>query len=224
MKGKLVLILLLIALLVVSCAPTRYVCPDGSTVADADLCPKAPAPTKTISAEIEEVLSKSKNVESISYDYKRFDKPLERPVNVWVKKLAVKQELIVQTGILNKNEKDVIIFNLADRTARAYCESKNFCIKTGDVGAVDFDQYYFKTPLDWIDGVTSAEKISEAKIGERTVWQLKTPEGVSLWVDSYYGIPLRVDVGDERHEFQNPLFNEVQDKDVQFIEREDRYN
>ncbi len=212
---------LLMTLVITSCT-TKYVCSDGSTATNPDSCPKvSEAPAKVLSAEIREILSKSKNVESLSYDYKRVDKPLERPVNVWIKKLTVKQELIVQTGILNKNVMDVVIFNLADRTVHAYCESKKFCIKTGDVGAVDFDQYYLKTPLDWIDGVTSAEKISEAKIGERKVWQLKTDEGVSLWVDTYYGIPLRVDVGSERHEFQNIIINSVADGEVQFVEKND---
>jgi len=220
MKRIPLLILLLVALLAVSCA-TKYVCPDGSTVADPASCPKVPEePTETLSAEIEELLSRSKNVESMSYDYKRVDQPLVRPVSVWIKDVYVKQELLVQTDILNKNEMDVIIFNTAAKTAQAYCESQRYCVKTGDAGMVDYGTYYLKTPLDWIDGVASAEKISEAKIGDRAVWQLKTKDGANLWVDTYYGVPLRVDVGNERHEFQNLIFNRVQEKEVQFEERD----
>jgi len=223
MKEELILILLLQVLIVTSCA-TQYVCPDGSTVSDPGACPK-PAEgleesVSTPGLTVEELLTKSKNVESMSYDYKRVDQPLERPFNVWIKKLVVKQELIVQTEILNKNTLDVIIFDTGAKTAQAYCESKKYCVKTGDAGTVDYGQYYVKTPLDWIDGVVFAEKISEAQIGNRKVWQLRTPEGVSLWVDTYYGVPLRVDVGSERHEFQNPLFNGVQERDVQFVERD----
>src|SRR3989344_5397399 len=208
MKEELILILLLQVLIVTSCA-TQYVCPDGSTGSDPGACPK-PAEgleesVSTPGLTVEELFTKSKNVESMSYDYKRVDQPLERPFNVWIKKLVVKQELIVQTEILNKNTLDVIIFDTGAKTAQAYCESKKYCVKT---------------PLDWIDGVVFAEKISEAQIGNRKVWQLRTPEGVSLWVDTYYGVPLRVDVGSERHEFQNPLFNGVQERDVQFVERD----
>ena len=213
-----IILLVGLSLLVASCN-TKYVCVDGSTVANPEACPTVPEPSaEVISAEIEQLLSKSKNVESMSYDYKRVEKPLERPVNVWIKKLIVKQELIVQTDVINKNVMDTIIFDTAAHTANAYCESRNYCLKTGDAGTVDYDQYYIKTPLDWIDGITSAEKISEAKIGDRTVWQLRTKDGVSLWVDTYYGVPLRVDFGSERHEFQNPLFNSVRDQDVQFME------
>ncbi len=224
MKRVLLLLLLLsISLLLAACS-TKYVCPDGSTVADADSCPETRAPVKVLSVEIEDILSKSKNVESMSYDYKRVDKPLERPVNVWIKKLMVKQEFNVQTEILNKNEMDVIIFNLADKTASVYCESKKFCIKTGDVGVVDFDQYYVKTPLDWVDGVTSAEKKGEARLANREVWILQLDENVTLWVDTFFGVPLRVDNSQERHEFQNPIFNGVTDEEVQYKEKEDRYS
>lgn len=156
----------------------------------------------------------------MSYQYKRFDRPLEKPVDVWIKKLIVKQELLVQTDVLNKNTMDVIIFDTGAKTAQAYCESQRYCIKTGDAGSVDYDQYYLKTPLDWIDGVTSAEKISEAKIGTRSVWQLRTPEGIDLWVDTYYGVPLRVETGTERHDYQNVLFNSIEEKDVQFKEKD----
>ncbi len=220
---RVLLLLLSISLLLVACS-TKYVCPDGSTVTDVNSCPQSKAPAKALSAEIEDILSKSKNVESMSYDYKRVDKPLERPVHVWIKKLMVKREFNVQTEVLNKNEKDVIIFNLADKTATVYCESKKFCIKTGNVGAVDFNQYYVKTPLDWVDGVTSAEKKGEARLANRNVWILQLDENVTLWVDTYFGVPLRVDNGQERYEFQNSIFNSVEEKDVQFIEREDRYS
>ncbi|MDP3699176.1 MAG: hypothetical protein Q8R47_06350 [Nanoarchaeota archaeon] len=219
----LIILGLLTVLFVTSCA-TKYVCTDGSTVSDPDLCPKTTEeikePVSNQGLSIEELLMKSRNVESMSYDYKRVDKPLEKPVDVWIKKLIIKQRLNVQTEVLNKNTMDAVIFDTGATTAQAICESKKYCIKTGDAGPVDYDQYYVKTPLDWIDGVASAEKISEAKIGTRNVWQLRTPEGVSLWVDTYYGVPLRVDVGNERHEFQNVLFNGVQEKDVQFAERD----
>ncbi|MEK6939841.1 MAG: hypothetical protein AABX31_03875 [Nanoarchaeota archaeon] len=217
---KIVLLILMLLLFLVSCK-TAYVCPDGNTVADPNLCPRAKEAEPVVSQGlIEELLMKSKNVESMSYSYKRADKPLEKPVSVWVKKLIVKQELNVQTEVLNKNTMDVIIFDTGAKTAQAYCESQRYCVKTGDAGAVDYGQYYVKTPLDWIDGVTSAEKLSEAQIDNRKVWQLQTKEGVSLWVDTYYGVPLRVDAGSERHEFQNALFNGVQDKGVQFGERD----
>jgi hypothetical protein len=119
---------------------------------------------------------------------------------------------------------DVIVFNTLAKTATAYCESKKYCIKTGEAGPVDYDQYYLKTPLDWIDGVTSATKKGEARLVDRDVWILQLDGNVTMWVDTYYGIPLRVDNSQERHEFQNPLFNGVTDAEVQYMEKEDRYD
>jgi len=149
---------------------------------------------------------------------------LEKPLKVWAKGMWVKQELPVQREVLYRNDKDVIIFNIVEKTAQAYCESAKYCIKTGDSGAVDYQQYYLKTPLDWVNGLESVEKISEAKIGNRNVWQLRTKDGVDLWLDTYYGVPLRVDVGTERHDYQNIIFNRVEDKGVQFTELRDDLN
>lgn len=215
------LLLLLSALLLASCS-TKYVCADGSVVKDLAACPKSLE--KFNEPAVEEILAKSKNVESMSYDYKRVDKPLEKPLKVWAKGMWVKQELPVQREVLYRNDKDVIVFNIVEKTAQGYCESVNFCIKTGDSGAVDYQQYYLKTPLDWVDGLESVEKISEAKIGNRNVWQLRTKDGVDLWLDTYYGVPLRVDVGTERYAYQNIIFNRVEDEEVQFVELRDDVN
>lgn len=219
MKRISFLILLLLAIVVSACA-TKYICQDGSVVSKQELCPQVQK-QPYLPAEIKEVLDRSTKVGSMHYLYKRFDKPLERAIDVWVKGKYVKQELMVQREVLHQNEMDVIIFDIENKTAEAYCESRKFCIKTGAIGAVDFDRYYLKTPLDWIDGVTSVEKISEARISNRDVWQLRIDENTSLWVDTFFGVPLRVDAGDERHEFQNIAFNSVVDSEVQFVELKD---
>lgn len=228
MKRIFIFMVVLCSLFLLSCTATRYVCPDGSTVADPVSCSqveekKVVEETPAVDSPVEELLAKNKNVESMSYDYKRVDKPLEKVVKVWIKKVTVKQKLSVQTKVLNNNEMDVVIFNTLTRTANAYCESKKYCIKTGDAGAVDFDQYYIKTPLDWIDGVSSAEKKGEARLANREVWILQLDGNVTMWVDTFFGVPLRVDNGQKRHEFQNPVFNGVTDEQVQYMEKEDRY-
>ena len=218
MKRIYVLMILIVVLVVTSCT-AKFVCPDGSTVSQQELCP-AVEKHPQLSAEIQDFLLKSSKVDGMYYKYKRVDKPTEGVIDVWVKGKYVKQELNVQTQVLNKNQMDVIIFDTENRTAQAYCESKTYCIKTGNIGAVNFDQYYLKTPLDWVKELTAAEKISEAIIENRNVWQLKTETG-SLWVDTYFGVPLRVDAGAERHEFQNIVFNSVADGDVHFAEKKD---
>jgi|GEM_PF-6562060 len=221
MRKFLVLILLLLSVIVASCA-TKYVCADGSTVSRQDLCPVEKQHKET-AQEIRDVLDLSIKVNSMSYQYKRVDQPLVRAVKVWVKGKIVKQELIVQTGVLNKNQMDVIIFDTQNKTAEAYCQSRKLCVKTGDAGPVNFDQYYIKTPLDWSKGVSYAEKISEASIVNRDVWQLRA-DGADLWTDTYFGVPLRVDLGNERHEYQNIVFNSVADSEVQFAELRDDLN
>src|SRR3989344_1140467 len=223
MKKAWIFTLLLLSLLTASCT-TKYVCPDGSTVSRPDLCSKIEVekqPQEVLSQDIREVLDKNKNVHSMSYQYKRFDQPLVRAVKVWVKEKQVKQELAVQSTVWHKNEMDVVIFDTEKRTAEAYCESRRLCIKTGDAGPVNFDQYFVKNPLDWVEDLISAEKISEAQIGGRNVWRLRTDTNIDLWTDTFFGVHLRVDVGNERHEFQNIAFNSVADSDIQFSEKID---
>ena len=48
------------------------------------------------------------------------DKPLEKPLKVWAKGMWVKQELPVQREVLYRNDKDVIIFNIVEKTAQGY--------------------------------------------------------------------------------------------------------
>ena len=228
------LLLLALVIAVSSCA-VRYVCPDGSEVLDPNLCSSADKPepeqiapaektSNLIPADVQELLDQRKDIVSMSYNYKRFDKPLEVPLKFWVKGIAVKRELPIQKKVLNKNEMDIIIFNTVSRTANFYCESQKYCIKTGDIGSADYDQYYIKTPFDWAEEITSAEKTSEELVFNRKVWVLKTNQEISMWVDIFSGLPLRVDAGDKRHEFENPVFNRVEDNEVQFTEKQDTYS
>lgn len=53
---------------------------------------------------------------------------------------------------------------------------------------------------------------------------LKVNEDIFMWVDVFSGLPLRVDVGGERHEFDVPVFNRVEDDDVKFTEKQDVYS
>src|SRR3989344_1005159 len=221
--------LLLLMLLVLTSCVKQYVCLDGTTVNDPTLC-KSDEPAvvqeppvavlEKIPSEIQEILDRSADIESLSYNYKRVDRPLDEAYTFWVKGNAVKRELPIQTTVLNKNEMDVVVFETVAKTANAYCESKKYCIKTGDIGAVQYGQYYVNTPLDWKEKIVSAKKVSEAKLFGRKVWTLETNDGMVMWLDLFSGLPLRVEVDGQRHEFQDPNFNRVEDQDVRFLERE----
>ena len=238
MNGARILLLhslLLLALVIaVSSCTVRYVCPDGSEVLDSSLCSSADQPepeqittektSNLIPADVQELLDQRKDIVSMSYNYKRFDKPLEVPLKFWVKGIMVKRELPIQKKILNTNEIDVVVFNTVSRTANLYCESQKYCIKAGDIGAADYDQYYIRTPFDWAEEIVSAEKTAEELVFNRKVWVLKVNQNISMWVDVFSGLPLRVDAGSERHEFDLPVFNRVEDDDVKFTEKQDAYS
>ena len=87
---------------------------------------------------------------------------------------------------------------------------------------VNLKKYYRKTPIDWIESVTYAEKVAEEQMQQRNVWQLKyTEDGktVTMWVDEYYGVPLKIKVKEggavNEYIFEDIAFNSVDDSDLE---------
>lgn len=233
------MVMVVAMLLTVSCAPKQFVCPNGKIVSDPNSCGQSkPAVTKTASdpktttaanatkqipTDIQQLLDKSEKVVSLSYSYDNINNNLDLPLHFWIKGDIVKRELPIETDILYKNELDVVIFDTAKRTATGYCESHKYCKQVGKIREVDYDQYYIKTPFDWIEKTTSAEKVSEEVMFKRDTWKIKVNGGVLVWVDSFYGIPLKVDEGNKRYEYGWPLFNQLSDSDVAFSEKDKYY-
>ncbi|MEK6900110.1 MAG: hypothetical protein AABX05_03220 [Nanoarchaeota archaeon] len=224
---RIFLLAVVLSLLLVSCS-AKYKCPDGSMASNPNLC-KAPAEVQEeqqpdlvvgISSEVRDILNKAVIVKSMNYNYKRVDKPLENIIPTWFKGIVVKRNLLVQTKVLQKNELDAVIFDTSSRTATGYCESRKYCQKVGNIGPVSFDEYYIKTPLDWAAEITSAEKISEERLFGRNIWKLKVNGGMVMWVETYYGVPLKIEKDGEVHEFQDPVFNDVTEAEVQFVEKD----
>jgi len=55
----------------------------------------------------------------------------------------------------------------------------------------------------------------------RDVWKVIANDGeFTIWIENYYGVPLKVSIGSETFEFRNPKFNMLKENDVDFIERE----
>ncbi len=55
--------------------------------------------------------------------------------------------------------------------------------------------------------------MGEEVIDDRSTWKLETNKG-TLWVDAFYGIPLKVESGGKVYRFQQISVNSVQDSDV----------
>jgi hypothetical protein len=242
MKRTILIGLLLVCVFIVGCGSEKFVCPNGETVSNADECiakepvmsestsgsistPASETTTETItelsiSKEVQRTLDTIERFDSVAYDYKDLSKPKDQVYNFWIKNNMVKRELAITTGVLHQNEMDVVIFDRSAGSAQAYCEQEDYCKITGEYGYIDYDQYNLKTPLDWLDRIEQAERIgSETLFGRDTIKVNANNGEFTIWIESYYGIPLKVQIDGQDYEFRNPKFNNLDDNDVEFVVR-----
>ncbi|MFH1276315.1 MAG: hypothetical protein ABIH82_04350 [Candidatus Woesearchaeota archaeon] len=225
---KVILMLIFVFLLMVACSSNKeYVCSDGQVVSNPDFCQEEKAETTTIPTsstpqtttsspsqesipvDIKELISKSSKVKSMSYEYKNSPDRTDSIYSVLFKDNKMKIELPIFTKIQNQNEIDTVIIEMNSKTVRAYCESFSYCIEQGDRGEVDYSQYYKPTPLDLLENINSAEKVGEEIVFDRNTWKLKVNGNQFYWIDTFYGVPLKVDGNGEYHHYEKALFNQV---------------
>ena len=221
-------VFLLLVLMVSSCS-TQFVCPDGSIVDSPNKCPRDEVQKKVVqegvvgfSDGLLELIQKGQNVQSFTYDFKEVNKPKDPTYSFKIYGSKVKRYLPIKTSVLNQNELDVIIFDRTSKTAIGYCESEKYCIKQGEIGTLEFSQYYVTTPFDWLDKIQRAKiETKNEKMFGRDVWKVIANDGeFTIWIENYYGVPLKVSIGSETFEFRNPKFNTISTRDVEFVEME----
>jgi hypothetical protein len=186
-----------------------------------------PEPARKPSKQIQELLQKHVGrVTSLTYMYQdQTIKPEEWETRVKGNKMQVK--LREMDNIREDVYIDNIYLNIASKTAEGFCERTVYrCVDPNSPIEVNFKKYYRKTPFEWINEVTYAEKDSEEQMQQRNVWKIKYTEGsktTTMWVDEYYGIPLKIRVADagavNEYIFEDIAFNDVDDADLehQFI-------
>jgi len=232
MKKIIIPCVFLLLVFIVSSCSTQFVCSDGSIASSADDCKIIETSKDTATSESDmvvgfpddlmELIQKGHNVQSFTYDYKEISKPKEPTYPYKIYGSTVKRYLPVKTGILNQNEMDVIISDRLSKTSTAYCESLKYCIKQGEIGSVNFSEYYVDTPFDWLDRIQRAEiEIKNEELFGRGVWKVIANNGeFTIWIENYYGVPLKVTIGSETFEFRNLKFNSLNAEDIQFERRE----
>jgi hypothetical protein len=202
---------ILILIFFVACAPvqtqeTKIVPPKVETK---DVQEK---PRQVISAEVKELIAKHESkISSIYYKY-RGPETVSNFHEFYIKGDKIRygphRELksLDQTGSY-----DSIFIDKTARTAQSYC-TEAYCAYKGKKADLNYDGAYINTIFDWID-VKSANKVGEEVIDDRTTWKVQTDKGI-LWIDMFYGIPLKVDASGKIYKFEQISVNSVQDSDV----------
>jgi|SRR3989344_3203838 len=160
--------------------------------------------------EVAELLSRHKDkVKSIKYDYKG-PETANNFFQFFVKGSRIKY-MPFFANFDRPESYDSVFIDKIGLTARSYCQHASCTVK-GKKADLVYGDYYIKTVFDWID-VDEAVKLGEEVIDSRSTWKMETNKGI-IWVDTFYGIPLKAESNGETYRFQQISVNSVQDSDV----------
>lgn len=170
---------------------------------------------KEISPEVKELLDiADKKVQSLRYSYKG-PETKNFFYNFYVKGDNIKYILYLTYKTLDIDEDayDAVCLNKKLETAQAYCDNRK-CYVRGKKADIDYNEFYIWTPLDWIDNIEFAEKLGEEMIEKRNTWKLSTSNLGIIWVDRFFGVPLKAEFEGNIYHFQKMIFNDIEDEDV----------
>ncbi len=212
-------LILAISVILASCAqPSAPVQPvsqtEGGTEAmePADEAAPAQAIQKTLSEDAKELLGRQSRIKSISYKYKG-PETSDNFYDFYIKEDKIKYlPWLAVKSLDNKDSYDSIFLDTKARTAASYC-IVNTCLYKGKKADLNYGQSYISTIFDWTDDLESAEKIGEELIDDRAAWKFETNKGM-IWLDTFYGIPLKVESNGNIYRFQHISANGVLDSDV----------
>ena len=225
-KYTLILCIISIIIIVTACAPVRKGLPlskpeskvnNNTKIIANQTAKEPPAEAKDeISDEFKELLNKSKiRVKSISYKY-RGPETTSIGFNIiefYVKGAKVKYLPYRELRALDNLESyNSVYIDTAAKTAQSYCDDRT-CIYKGKKGDLNYEDTYIPTVFDWLNGVTQAKKVGEEVIDDRNTWKIETNKG-TFWIDTYYGIPLKIVCNDQVYRFEQIVVNGVRDSDV----------
>lgn len=182
-----------------------------------------PEPQRQMTSKMQELVQKHVGrVDSLRYMYQdQTIKPEEW--ETWIKGDKMHVKLREMDNIRGDVYIDNVYLDLSSKTAVGYCERNVYrCADPNSPVEVNFRKYYRKTPFEWIDEVSYAEKVAEEQMQQRTVWKIRSVEDgktTEMWVDEYYGIPLEIEVTEggatNKYIFEDIGFNAVDDSDLE---------
>ena len=222
-RNSLFLVLYLVIILLVACTAAQLPSPrpqspnvpqtqPQSNVQQPAPVPISEKPAQGISPEIKDLLDKATSkVKNMHYLYKG-SQTGDNFYEFFVidNKIKYKPALAIRTLDRN-NSFDSIFIDKVAKTAEAYCEARN-CIFKGKKADLDYNDYYIPTIFDWMT-FKSARKLSDEVIDDRSTWKIETDQG-TIWIDTFYGIPLKAESGGITFRFQQIAVNSIQESDV----------
>lgn len=170
-------------------------------------------PQDEISPDVADLLAKSKTkVKSIYYKY-RGPETGSNFFEFYAKGSKIKY--LPWKGLKSLDEPadfDSVFIDKSAQTAQSYCEAL-YCAVRGKKADLKYNDAYIYTVNDWVGSITQAKKVGEEVVDDRSTWKLDTNQG-TFWIDTFYGIPLKIEAGGKTYRFEQIAVNSVQDSDV----------
>ena len=218
--NSLILCVFLISLLVASCNQNTQTSPQTQT-SPTTIPQKSGQQTSTvnemqsspISSDVKDLLARhNEKVKNIYYKYKG-PQTDDNFYDFYIKGDRIKYFPYRELKGLDRNDSyNSVYIDVTAKTAQKYCDDRT-CLYKGKKGDLNYKNSYILTMFDWLNGVTQAQKVGEEVIDDRSVWKIETNRG-TLWIDTFYGIPLKIQSGITTFRFQQIAVNSVQDSDV----------
>lgn len=173
--------------------------------------------------EIQQILAKSANVKSYSYIYTgRIEEPV---LTVYVVGDHTKVVLPTLRQTPPKTEYfDTVFLTTSTKQVVGYCLDKdsNKCDASRRFN-VKYADYSKETPLEWLHEIPPTAVLSGSeKADNRNAAVVSWQEGTQktrLWIDTYYGVPLKVEISvdgtiKEIYTFTSLIVNKYKESDV----------
>ncbi len=197
--------------------------PDEETAEEGTAEQESAPVEKIFSEEAQALFSKADKAQILKYTYA--ETPSTLPENTYtVSRQRMKVELENRYRYSQDESYDTVYLDLESRTATGYCEHRDraMCPEPNKEYDAEYDKYYYKTPFEWLESITSAELTGRSeqvngRTGIEVSFSINREQGEML-VDSFYGVPLEMDYQDVKYEFRNIEVNIAKQEDLTHTE------
>jgi hypothetical protein len=186
--------------------------PEQAATPSAQAQQQAEPSTGTIEEAVKPLLGQAATrVKSMSYKYKG-PETNNLVYDIYIKGAKMAYVTTDKNEYSLPTDYNIIYLDTAAKTAMSYCTHQT-CVPKGKRGDVTYSAIYIATPLDWLEGITSAKKVGEEQIERRATMIVDTNKG-KMWIETYYGVPMQVQKDGTTYLFQQMAFNAITDAQV----------
>ncbi|MBW2987480.1 hypothetical protein KY336_02920 [Candidatus Woesearchaeota archaeon] len=196
---KLLFVLLVLSLLVLSACGGEKVMKEEPVaeepVVEKEVQPiveketKPAEPVDCMDPEIKDLIAKA-DTDQLHY-YMRETPYFRQQYEVFVKGDKMKIILPEATKFIRGEYFDTVYLDLSTKDAVAYCEDPKRCDDSEEEFAVEYDEYYRLTPMDWAMSLNCADEISTENMFDRDVMLVEyTLNGktANMWLYMFNGV------------------------------------